>query len=29
MEAAGAMHGEYYLPNRHLLYAAQVQAQEL
>lgn len=29
MEAAGRMRGPYYLPNRHLLYAAQVQAQEL
>jgi 4-hydroxyphenylacetate 3-monooxygenase len=29
MEAAGGMRGSYYLPNRHLLYAAQVQAQEL
>jgi 4-hydroxyphenylacetate 3-monooxygenase len=29
MEAAGRMRGPYYLPDRHLLYAAQVQAQEL
>jgi 4-hydroxyphenylacetate 3-monooxygenase len=29
MEAAGRMRGGYYLPDRHLLYAAQVQAQEL
>jgi 4-hydroxyphenylacetate 3-monooxygenase len=29
MEAAGRMRGAYYLPDRHLLYAAQVQAQEM
>jgi 4-hydroxyphenylacetate 3-monooxygenase len=29
MEAGGAMHGEYFLPNKHLLYAAQVQSQEM
>jgi 4-hydroxyphenylacetate 3-monooxygenase len=29
MEAAGGMRGEYYLPNRHFLYAAQVQSQEM
>ena len=29
MEAAGGMRGAYYLPDRHLLYAAQVQAQEI
>jgi 4-hydroxyphenylacetate 3-monooxygenase len=29
MEAAGGMRGAYYLPDRHLLYAAQVQAQEM
>jgi 4-hydroxyphenylacetate 3-monooxygenase len=29
MEAAGAMRGEYFLPNRNLLYAAQVQSQEM
>jgi 4-hydroxyphenylacetate 3-monooxygenase len=29
MEAAGRMRGPFYLPDRHLLYAAQVQAQEL
>jgi 4-hydroxyphenylacetate 3-monooxygenase len=29
MEAAGQMRGPYFLPDRHLLYAAQVQAQEL
>lgn len=29
MEASGAMRGEYFLPNRNLLYAAQVQSQEL
>lgn len=29
MEAAGAMRGEYFLPNKHLLYAAQVQSQEM
>lgn len=29
MEAAGRMQGPYFLPDKHLLYAAQVQAQEL
>jgi 4-hydroxyphenylacetate 3-monooxygenase len=29
MEAAGGMHGEFYLPNRHMLYAAHVTTQEL
>jgi 4-hydroxyphenylacetate 3-monooxygenase len=29
MEAGGAMRGEYFLPNRQLLYAAQVQSQEM
>jgi 4-hydroxyphenylacetate 3-monooxygenase len=29
MEAAGSMRGEYYLPNRHMLYAAQVVTQDL
>ena len=29
MEAAGNQRGEFYLPNRHLLYAAHVTAQEL
>jgi 4-hydroxyphenylacetate 3-monooxygenase len=29
MEASGSMRGEYYLPNRHMLYAAQVVTQEL
>lgn len=29
MEAAGGMRGAYYLPDRHLLYAAQVYAQQL
>src|SRR5258706_874869 len=29
MEAGGAMRGEYFLPDRHLLYAAQVQSQEM
>jgi 4-hydroxyphenylacetate 3-monooxygenase len=29
MEAAGRMRGPYFLPDKHLLYAAQVQAQEL
>jgi 4-hydroxyphenylacetate 3-monooxygenase len=29
MEAGGAMRGDYFLPNRHLLYAAQVQSQEM
>ncbi|MET4291155.1 4-hydroxyphenylacetate 3-monooxygenase [Bradyrhizobium sp. LB8.2] len=29
MEAAGNMRGEYYLPNRNLMYAAQVQSQEM
>ena len=29
MEAAGGMREDYYLPDRHLLYAAQVQAQEI
>jgi 4-hydroxyphenylacetate 3-monooxygenase len=29
MEAAGGMRGPYYLPDRHFLYTAQVQAQEL
>jgi len=29
MEAAGGMRGAYYLPNRHMLYAAQVQSQEM
>jgi 4-hydroxyphenylacetate 3-monooxygenase len=29
MEAGGAMRGEYFLPSRALLYAAQVQSQEM
>jgi 4-hydroxyphenylacetate 3-monooxygenase len=29
MEAGGAMRGGYFLPNKHLLYAAQVQSQEM
>lgn len=29
MEASGSMSGEFYLPDRHLLYAAQVTTQEL
>jgi 4-hydroxyphenylacetate 3-monooxygenase len=29
MEAGGSMRGEYFLPNKHLLYAAQVQSQEM
>ncbi|MGH7153025.1 MAG: 4-hydroxyphenylacetate 3-hydroxylase family protein [Acetobacteraceae bacterium] len=29
MEASGSRHGEFYVPNRHLLYAAQVMTQEL
>jgi 4-hydroxyphenylacetate 3-monooxygenase len=29
MEAAGVQRGEFYLPNRHMLYAAHVTAQEL
>lgn len=29
MEAGGAMRGPYFLPNRHLLYTAQVQSQEM
>lgn len=29
MEAAGAFRGPYFLPNPHLLYAAQVQSQEM
>ncbi len=29
MEASGAMRGEFYLPNRHMLYAAQVLTQDL
>jgi 4-hydroxyphenylacetate 3-monooxygenase len=29
MEAGGAMRGQYFLPNKHLLYAAQVQSQEM
>jgi 4-hydroxyphenylacetate 3-monooxygenase len=29
MEAAGEHHGEWYLPNKHFLYAAQVLTQEL
>jgi 4-hydroxyphenylacetate 3-monooxygenase len=29
MEAGGGMRGEYYLPNKHLLYAAQAQSQEI
>jgi 4-hydroxyphenylacetate 3-monooxygenase len=29
MEASGGMHGEFYLPNRHQLYAAQVMTQDL
>jgi len=29
MEAAGSMRGEFYLPNRHMLYAAHVTTQEL
>jgi 4-hydroxyphenylacetate 3-monooxygenase len=29
MEAGGAMRGAYFLPNKHLLYAAQVQSQEM
>jgi 4-hydroxyphenylacetate 3-monooxygenase len=29
MEAGGGMRGDYYLPNKHLLYTAQVQSQEM
>ena len=29
MEASGGMRGEFYLPNRHMLYAAHVMTQEL
>lgn len=29
MEAKGGFHGPYFLPDRHLLYAAQVQSQEM
>ncbi|MEO7404598.1 MAG: 4-hydroxyphenylacetate 3-hydroxylase C-terminal domain-containing protein, partial [Burkholderiales bacterium] len=29
MEAAGTMRGEYYLPNKHMMYTAQVITQEL
>jgi 4-hydroxyphenylacetate 3-monooxygenase len=29
MEAAGYMEGEYYVPNKHMMYAAQVLTQEL
>ena len=29
MEAAGGMRGEFYLPNRHMIYAAQVVTQDL
>jgi 4-hydroxyphenylacetate 3-monooxygenase len=29
MEASGGMRGEFYLPNRHMLYAAQVVTQDL
>ncbi len=29
MEAAGTMRGEFYVPNRHMLYSAQVVTQEL
>jgi 4-hydroxyphenylacetate 3-monooxygenase len=29
MEASGASIGEFYLPNRHLVYAAQVMTQDL
>jgi 4-hydroxyphenylacetate 3-monooxygenase len=29
MEASGGMRGDFYLPNRHLLYAAQVTTQDL
>ena len=29
MEASGTQRGEYYLPNRHLMYAAQVVTQDL
>jgi 4-hydroxyphenylacetate 3-monooxygenase len=29
MEASGGMHGEFYLPNRHIVYAAQVMTQDL
>jgi 4-hydroxyphenylacetate 3-monooxygenase len=29
MEAAGGTHGDYYLPNRHMVYAAHVTTQEL
>ena len=29
MEAAGGMRGDYYLPNRHMVYAAHVTTQEL
>lgn len=29
MEAGGSMRGAYFLPNKHLLYAAQVQSQEM
>jgi 4-hydroxyphenylacetate 3-monooxygenase len=29
IEASGGMHGEFYLPNRHLVYTAQVMTQDL
>ena len=29
MEASGGMRGEFYLPNRHMLYAAHVTTQDL
>ena len=29
MEAGGAMRGDYFIPNRHLLYSAQVHSQEI
>ena len=29
MEAAGTQHGEYFVPNKHFMYAAQVLTQEL
>jgi 4-hydroxyphenylacetate 3-monooxygenase len=29
LEVGGSMYGEYYIPNRHLVYAAQVVTQEL
>ncbi len=29
MESSGEMHGDYFIPNRHLMYAAQVLTQEL